>query len=147
LDRRTEYGYSLIELMLVTACTVILFLAAVPALDRIQNEWMLWSAAHLLENSLQWGRMYAISTNTSVVMEVDPGGSSFFWSDPVSAARLESTTRQLPRNVRIVACPNHPVRFYPRGNAAPAGTYSLQGNVGTYRVIVNIAGRIRVEKN
>ena len=139
-------GYSLIELTLVTACIGILLAAAVPGLNHIQEEWTLWSAAHLVQTSLQWGRMYAIAANIPVSMEVDAGGRRFFWSDPTTAEPLVNSIRHLPRAVRIVAFPKSQLNFYPRGNAAPAGTYVLEGDAGAYKVIVNIAGRIRLER-
>jgi Tfp pilus assembly protein FimT len=141
-----DFGYSLIELTLVAACMCILLAAAVPGLNRLQEEWTLWSAAHLVQTSLQWGRMYAIAANTPVSMEVDAAGRLFFWSDPITAEPLANSIRNLPKAVRIAAFPKSALKFYPRGNAAPAGTYILQGDAGTYKVIVNIAGRIRLEK-
>ena len=100
----------------------------------------------MMQTSLQWGRMHAIAANTPVSMEVDSGGRLFFWSDPITAEPLVKSLRNLPNSVRITAFPRRTLKFYPRGNAAPAGTYTLQGDTGIYRVIVNIAGRIRIER-
>jgi hypothetical protein len=53
----------------------------------------------------------------------------------------------LPATTRVVAtsAPGGVIRFTPRGNAAAFGTITLQGDGGaTRRVIVNIAGRVRV---
>jgi Tfp pilus assembly protein FimT len=146
LRSRPDCGHSLIELTVAGACMAILIVSAVPGLNHLQQEWTLWSAAHLMQASLQWGRMHAIATNTPVSMEVDAGGRRLFWSDPTTAEPLVNSIRNLPDAVRIVSFPKSPLKFYPRGNAAPAGTYVLQGDAGTYRVIVNIAGRIRLEK-
>jgi hypothetical protein len=48
--------------------------------------------------------------------------------------------------VRITAAPRRPLRFFQHGNAAPAGTYLLQGERGAFRVVVNPMGRIRIQK-
>lgn len=143
----SEAGVSLTELVLTLACGMILATAAVPNVFRLQQEWTLLGGARLVESSLQWGRMHAISANTSVMLEVDEGGRSFYWEDATSGERFETTIRYLPGSVRIVDSPSRALRFYPRGNAAPAGTYRLQGDCGSYSIVVNIGGRIRLQKD
>jgi type II secretory pathway pseudopilin PulG len=138
---------SLVELVIVLACASIIVAAAVPNLHRLQQEWTLVGGARTVESSLHWGRAYAVSTNNSLMFEVDEDGGGFHWTDPESGEPYGSTIRRLPGRVRIVSAPRRPLRFYQRGNAAPAGTYELQGEVGTYRVIVSPAGRIRIQRN
>jgi Tfp pilus assembly protein FimT len=139
-------GFGLTELVVAVACMSLLVGVAVPNLHRLTQEWNLWGAAHLLESALQWGRMYAISANTSVVLQIDHGGARFYWADPRTRAAYESSIRNLPAGVRIVSSPRRPLRFFPRGNAAPAGTIVVRGKAGQYRVVVNPAGRIRVQR-
>lgn len=53
----------------------------------------------------------------------------------------------LPATTRVIAtsAPGGVIRFTPRGNAAAFGTITLEGDGGgTRRVIVNIAGRVRI---
>lgn len=140
-------GATLLETMVVIACGGILLVIAVPNLDRLQQEWTLWGAAHLIESSLQWGRMHAVSANTALALEIDPDGRGYHWVDADSGARFEQSRRFLPGRVRIVSSPHRPLRFYPRANAAPAGTYIIQGDAGQYRVIVSVAGRIRIQRD
>jgi Type II transport protein GspH len=140
-------GITLVELAIVLTGACILLAAAVPSLDRLHREWTLWGAARLLERSLQWGRMHAVTTNSSLVFEIDPEGRHFYWADPGNGEEYVSTVRYFPGRVRIVGSPGRSLRFFPRGNAAPAGTFVLQGEAGFYRVVVNPAGRIRVERN
>jgi len=139
-------GFGLIELVVVVACMSLLVGVAIPNLERLTQEWNLRGAAHLIESALQWGRMYAVSANTSVVLQIDPGGARFYWADPGTLAAYESSIRNLPADVRIVSSPRRPVRFFPRGNAVPAGTFVVRGKAGQYRVVVNPAGRIRVQR-
>jgi type II secretory pathway pseudopilin PulG len=140
-------GYSLAELVLVLACIAILISAAVPNITRLQDEWALLGGARILEASLQWGRMHAIAANTSLLFEVDSVRQEFCWADPVSGDHYENSVRLLPRGVRILSAPKRPLRFFPHGNAAPAGTFDLAGDAGSYSVIVTPGGRIRIQRN
>ena len=140
-------AYSLVELLIVLMCASVLITAAVPNIAHIQGEWMLWGAARKLEASLQWGRMHAISANTSLLFAVDTTHQTFQWVDPASGDPFAGSYQYLPAGVQIVACPKRPLRFYPHGNAAPAGTFTIEGRTGSYSVVVAPGGRIRVQKN
>jgi len=139
-------AFSLVELLVVIACGGSLILAGIPSLHQFQREWSLWSSAYLLQSSLAWGRMHAISSNSPLMLQVGSGGRSIQWSDPESGEVFSDSVRYLSGDTRIVASPRRPLRFYPRGNAAPAGTYRVQNECGTFRVVVNIEGRIRVAR-
>jgi Tfp pilus assembly protein FimT len=139
-------GAGLAELLLVIACGTVLAAAAVPNVHRLVQEWSLRGGVQTLETSLLWGRMHCISTNSSLMLVVEDGGRSFHWADPTSGARYGYTARFLPSRVRIAAAPRRPLRFYPHGNAAPAGTYVIEGDRGAFRVVVNVAGRIRIQR-
>jgi len=133
--------------MIVLACAAVLMSAAVPGLSHLQSEWSLWGSTRILETSLQWGRMHAISSNAPMLFAVDADQQKFYWVDPVSGAPYPTSVRQLAGNIRIVSSPRRPLRFYQHGNAAPAGTYTVQGETGSYSVIVSPGGRIRIQKN
>jgi Tfp pilus assembly protein FimT len=140
-------GYSLAELMAVLACIGVIFSAATPSVTHWQKEWTLWGCARNLETSLQWGRMHAISSNAPILFEIDATQQKYYWKDPQSGDLYSETIRYLPRGVRIVGYPRRSLRFYQHGNAAPAGTYTLQGETGSYSVVVSPGGRIRIQKN
>ena len=144
---RASEGYSLVELMAVLACLTILVTAAAPSVMHWQKQWALWESALTLENSLQWGRMHAISANTPIMFEIDAGGKKYYWTDPQSRNRYTRTIRQLSKGIRIASCPKRPLRFYQHGNAAPAGTYVIEGESGSYSVVVSPGGRIRIKRN
>jgi type II secretory pathway pseudopilin PulG len=139
-------GFCLLEALAALSCALVLTAIAVPNAGRMRHGIALWGGTRLIESSLQWGRMHAITTNTSVMFQVDPDGRGFYWSDPVSGAPYASSARIFAGGVRLTGFPKKSLRFYPRGNAAPAGTFTLTGDAGTYRVIVNLAGRIRIEQ-
>ena len=140
-------GYSLVELLVVLTCTGILLAAAVPNIAHLHQVWSLWGNARVLEASLQWGRMYAIAANAPVLFEVDESRQKFQWADPATGDPYNGSVRNLSHGVRIVKCPKRSLRFYPHGNAAPAGTYILKNQAGSYSVVVTPGGRIRFQKD
>jgi prepilin-type N-terminal cleavage/methylation domain-containing protein len=140
-------GFSLAELMVVLACTALLLAAAVPNISHLQKEWVLWNSAKLVEVSLQWGRMQAISANAPLLFEIDESRRRFYWVDPESGEPYANSVRHLSGDVRIVASPRRPLRFYQHGNAAPAGTFTVEGEAGSYSVVVSLGGRIRFQRN
>ncbi len=140
-------GISLIEMAVVLACFCVILSVALPNLEKLNQEWTLWGGALLVEGSLQWGRMYAISANTSVAFEIDAGGRRFYWANPTTGEVYDNTIRDLPGNIRVVSSPSRPLRYFPRGTAAPAGTFILRGDAGQYRVVVNPAGRVRMQRD
>ena len=143
----TPGGYSLTELVIVLACATVFLTAALPGMVRLQKEWALWGDARMLEASLQWGRMHAISSNTPILFEVDGSRRKFYWVDPESRDPYAGSIRHLSGRIRITASPRRPLRFYQRGNAAPAGTYTIEGEAGSYSVVVSPGGRIRLQRN
>jgi Tfp pilus assembly protein FimT len=140
-------GYGLVELVLVLGCAAVLLSAAAPNIFRLRQHWTLWGGARLVESSLQWGRMHAIAANTVMLFEVEEGGKEFHWIDPSSGESYDGSIRHLPGNVRIATCRARPLRFYQHGNDAPAGTYVVEGEAGSYSVVVAPGGRIRIQKN
>ena len=140
-------GYSLLECLIVLSCTTILVILTVPNLNLLQQEWTLWGCTRSVESSLRWGRAQAISSNTSILFEVTGNGSRYCWIDAESGYKYENSAFRLPDVVRIISHPARPLRFYPHGNAVPAGTYVIRAKTGSYSVVVNPGGRIRVERN
>jgi Tfp pilus assembly protein FimT len=139
-------GFNLVECAVVMACAAILLLASVPAVERLHQAWSLWTGACLMESTLQWGRFHSISANASLMLEVNTEGTSAGWRDPETGSTYGTGVCYLPRGVRIVSSPSKPLRFFPRGNAAPAGSYTMRNGAGSFRVVVSPAGRIRVER-
>ena len=146
-SKNGQAGFALPELLIVVAITAIIVAFAVPGFLRIQKEWSLWGSARMVETSLQWGRMRAIASNSPVLFEVEEDGRRFIWRDPVTEDIFEGTVRYMTGDARIVSSPRVPLRFYPRGNAAPAGTYRVEGETGSYSIIITPGGRIRFLKN
>jgi len=140
-------GYSIAELLIVIACAAILLAAAVPGINRLHQEWILWGTARILETSMQWGRMHAVASNAPLVFHADADRHEFYWVDASSQEICADTRRQLPRGIRFAATPKRPLRFYPHGNAAPAGTYTVSGDNSSYSVVITPGGRIRIQRD
>ena len=119
---------------------------AAPSLHRMNQEWALYGGVRLIESSLLWGRMHAIAANDSLIFTIDDNGRRFYWLDP-SGTRYENSVCYLPPGVFIIQSPRKPLRFFQHGNAVPAGTFVIQGPTGTYRVVVSVAGRVRVQRD
>jgi prepilin-type N-terminal cleavage/methylation domain-containing protein len=139
-------GYSLVECLLVIVCGAILLTFAIPNIQHFIQVWALWGGVKSVESSLYWGRMHAISSNASMMFEIAGDGHEFWWTDPASGSPYASSGRRLD-GIRIVSAPKRPLRFYQHGNAVPAGTYTIQGEAGSFSVVVSPGGRIRVQKN
>jgi Tfp pilus assembly protein FimT len=140
-------GYSLLECMIVLCCSAVLVSLSVPGLYRLQQEWTLWGCARSVESSLRWGRARAIASNTTLIFNVTGNGSRYCWIDAESGLKYENSVRLLPHEVRITSQPGRSLRFYPHGTAVPAGTYVVRASAGSYSIIVNPGGRIRVKRN
>lgn len=139
-------GVGLVEIIVVLGLLGIMAGGAAPGIHRINQEWALWGSAHLLETSLLWARNHAIAANDSLILMIDQDGRRFYWLDP-GGTRYETSVRYFPAGVRVVQSPRRPLRFYQHGNAVPAGTFVIQGEAGTYRVVVSVAGRVRVQRD
>jgi Tfp pilus assembly protein FimT len=145
--KRLSEGFSLTELVVALACATILLTVAVPNIVHLHKEWALWGGARILETSLQWGRMHAITSNSPGIFEIDDTQKEFHWTDAASGDRYAASVRYLPAGIRFIAAPRRSLRFYQHGNAVPGGTYTIAGDAGSYSVIVSPGGRIRIQRN
>ena len=150
-DRKAKFeiseGFSLAELLIALVCASILTTAAIPNIVHWQKEWTLWGSARTLEISLHWGRMHAIAANTPILFEINRDQKSFCWIDPDSGNPYAGSTGYLGNGVRLKTFPRRSLRFYQHGNAAPGGTYTMEGETGSYSVVVSPGGRIRIQRN
>jgi prepilin-type N-terminal cleavage/methylation domain-containing protein len=130
-------GFTLIELAIVMVFGSIMVASAVP--QSCATSMGAVGRAHLVETSLQWGKMHAVTANTSVAFQVSGDGRRYSWLDTACGVEYEGSVRYLPPGVSIVEKPSKPLRFFQKGNAVPAGTFVVKGDAGIWRVIVNPA--------
>jgi hypothetical protein len=142
----SQRGTTLLELLIVLGCAAVVISGAVPGYVRMSQAWRLRGGMELVFTSLQWGRAYAVSSNSSLAFYVADDGGSCWWVEPGKNEKFGGTLRYMPTGVRIVGAPRRPLRFYPRGTAVPAGTYVIRGESGGYRIVVSAVGRIRWER-
>jgi prepilin-type N-terminal cleavage/methylation domain-containing protein len=140
-------GFTLVECLVGLTLAGILVSAAAPPVRRLTHSFALWGGLRMVETSLRWGRSHAIAANTGLALIVDDDGRRFYWADAHTGERYDSTIRHLPPGIRIASSPRRPLRFYQRGNAVPAGTFVVQGEAGSWRVIVSPSGRIRTQRD
>jgi len=135
------------ECLVVLVLTGILATVAVPNIHRLKLEWSLWGGMETLEAALQWGRMHAVTSNAPLIFSVSGDGRSCYWLDAQTKDAVRNSSRTFPAGLKITSAPKSPLRFYQHGNAAPAGTFIITGEAGSWSVIVSPGGRIRAEKN
>ncbi len=143
---RSNRGFGFLEALVVLFLFGLLAAMALPAFTRYRDDWALLHGVRMLELSLHWSRYRAISLNTPVALHVAQGGRRYHCADASTGERFDYSVRDFPDGVRITSSPSNPVRFYPQGNAAPAGTFVVTGRHAGYRVVVNLRGRIRTQK-
>jgi prepilin-type N-terminal cleavage/methylation domain-containing protein len=139
-------GFSLIECLFVICLGAVLATVAVANIHRVRQEWTLWGGVISVEETLQWGRMHAVISNSPLMFKVSENGNRHCWVDADSGEEYAGTVRTMPEGLKIASSPKQPLRFYQHGNAVPAGTYVVSGNTGSIAVIVSPGGRIRTEK-
>jgi len=139
-------GFTLVECLVGLTLAGILVSAAAPPVRKLAQSFALSGGIHMVESSLHWGRSHAITANTGLALIVDSDGRRFYWTDVYTGESYDGTIRYLPAGVRISSSPRRPLRFFQKGNAVPAGTLVVQGEAGSWRVIVSPSGRIRTER-
>jgi len=143
-------GFTLVELVVVTTLVAILTTGAALAQHELRAALGMFQATQKLSLDLQRARVRAVAENTDHRIVFAVGSGSYRIQRQADAGYVDiGPPAQLPSMFRVVRCsaPGQTIRFRPHGNAATFGTIAVQGDNGEERrVIVNIAGRIRVER-
>jgi len=133
---------TLLESCVSLAILAAAVMVAVPSLMRARESYQLDAAARQVAGKMQLTRIKAVAGNrdcrirlpsdVSLVIECQDA----FWHPEESFP--------LPRGLRMTASASP--EFHRHGNASPAATIVIWNSAGrSKRVIVNIAGRVRVE--
>src|SRR5262249_52094364 len=133
---------SLTETCLTLAVVSVSLATAVPNLIRARDAYALNAAARDVAARLYAARAHAISRSTDCRLRV---ASPTEYVVECGNAPWEVVERtQLTGGLAIST--NAKPEFHPRGNAAPAATISVWAGAGSVkRIVVNLAGRVRIE--
>jgi Tfp pilus assembly protein FimT len=133
---------SLVESCLSVAILSTAATIAVPSLMRARESYELDAAARQVAGKIQLTRIKAVAGNRDCRIRPNSGVSFVIECEDV-AWRLEESF-VLPRGLHMTATASP--EFHKHGNASPAGTIVIWNDGGrSRRVIVNIAGRVRVD--
>jgi type IV fimbrial biogenesis protein FimT len=155
-----SHGFSLLEVIITLTLLGILLAIATLQLPGLLSQTSLRNATRQMVANLQYVRMKAISQNRRLRVTFRPVTEDYVvdkdedgvWQRQLlashSAEAVADATIQLPRGVRIAAVNSGgDVIFLPRG-AVDGGISIILGTLSgpdTRRVVVNLAGRVRVE--
>ncbi|PYS55106.1 MAG: hypothetical protein DMG13_05505 [Acidobacteria bacterium] len=129
---------SSVSVAILSAASII----AVPSLMRARESYELSAAARQVAGKMQLTRIKAVAGNRDCRIRLNSGVSLVIECEDVSWRSEESFV--LPRGLRMTASASP--EFHRHGNASPAGTIVIWNSAGhSKRVIVNIAGRVRVD--
>lgn len=141
-----QQGMTLIETMVGIVVLAILLTLAVPSFNDTWQRRRLAGAAEAMYSDLQFARMEAIKTNSTVTVALTKGAS---WSYSVTSGGVARTVSGTGYpNVVNTNAANTTVSFTaPRGTAS-AATFSFTAQAGstTYEldVILSSLGRVRI---
>lgn len=138
--RTQQRGFQLLELVLVLALIAVAAAIGAGAWSEWTSRYHLYLATDALNACLQSARTGAMTQNAAVEVQVQAHrySMSLRGEEPV-------LWRRFPKDVEVVKAPSRAVAFYSRGNAAPAGSFVLQGRGGQVKLVVSPSGRVRVE--
>lgn len=96
LGRRSERGFSLVELLVSIAVLTILLVISVPTLLKAYHSYQLKDAASRLSGILKSTRFSAIRKNTPIDCDVQQNGASYtVWADLDGDGNPDSTEPQI----------------------------------------------------
>ena len=148
-QRKSDSGFSLIELMFVIGIIGIVSAITVPAIMNRMPEYRLREATRDVVSSLQEARMKAVNRNIDSFVFFDVGNNSY-------SARMNGQadykTVNLPTNLilyQVTGFGASTAGFNSRGllNTTAGSIYLRNNQSNARRIIVNLSGNVRVLKS
>jgi prepilin-type N-terminal cleavage/methylation domain-containing protein len=121
-DTCCHRGFSLIEITLGVVIIATITLVSVPNVSRLRQVYRLAAASNTVQSQLQYARIQAISKNTDHRMRVT-GPTTYVLEHRFGGAWVVDRIFSLANGVSISA--TSATEFHARGNANPAGTFTL----------------------
>lgn len=124
-----------------------LIATAVLATGSARARWDLAVAARQVALDLDLARARAIAENRDQRVQFTAGSGSYSLQRVVAGtATPYGAPIHLPTGVRVQSCNGRDsgLQFRPRGSASSFGTVVLENGGGTRRVVLNIAGHVRI---
>ena len=136
-------GYQVLDVILV--CLLIGFLSTwgVVSLHRMADQQRLQTASQIFLSMLANARFHSVAKNLPTQIRIHPSGRKFALA---MKDEKPSLWQNLPKGVEFSTSPANPLSFYSRGNAAPAGSYTLRNQAGEIKVVVSFTGRLSWER-
>lgn len=117
------------------------------AWSEVRAALRLAGAARQIGSDLEQARLFAVAHQRDVRLVATGGAAEYRLEEATPDGWRGLRVAQLPPALRVVAttAPGGVFRFTPRGSAAAFGTIVVQDDTGaTRRIVVNIAGRVRI---
>jgi hypothetical protein len=133
---------SLPEACLAVAIILAITMIAVPPLIRSQDDYLLAATARQIASHLHSTRIKAVSRNRDCRLNVtSPTTYLIECEDP-----LWRPVEQIALPAGLVISSNARPEFHRRGNVSPMATITISNRNGREkRLVVNMAGRVRIE--
>ena len=147
----TERGLTLLEVLMAVMLVGALSAIAVPQVQPPLDRWRLSAGTRQVVMDLKVARARAIAAGAAHRLRFTVPGSRYQLERqrPAGAYSPSGPAVALPDGVRIVDCTaaGDAVAFRPRGHAVSFGSVTLENAAGERRrVVVDIAGRLRVQR-
>ncbi len=146
-------GFSALELIVAVAILAVLTAVAIPNILNYLPKSRLNGAARVIAGDLAAARMAAVKQNCrAAVMFMSNGHSYYIWVDEDNDNTQddgEMKTRDLyPQFHDVVYDPDEStalrIGFNSRGTGSGIGTFEIKNASGSKRIVVNLAGRIKI---
>jgi Tfp pilus assembly protein FimT len=142
---RGEAGVTLVELAMVLAVLAVGIGAIAPAVDAVLPSYRAVGVAQDLYGAIHLTRARARATGVMHALVLDGTGRSYrIVEDPAGVSR--TVVGPTPLVDGVVVSGNSTIRFSPKGFAVPFGTITVWADGEYRRLIVNILGRVRMER-
>lgn len=140
---KTAYGFTLLEVLIITALLLLLCAAGINYLNTCREYTLLRLSAQALSGELNRAR--AASIACGIPVEIRLGENRKTCSLRLRNTNTDFAESVLPGSLEFSSSPAKPVTFYNSGTCAPSGSYVIRGEKASVKVVVSIMGRVRWE--